>query len=175
MNREEFEIFLKAYGGDILSFCRYLTGNKEDAEDLCQDVFVRGYELMDSDITEDIDAKKLFLRYAVRLWKDRKRKFARRRRLEEEKYFPIVCNEIQIAEEANSPEEEFFREEETQFVRECVDHLSDKKKIVVMLYYMENMKESEIAEILHIPIGTVKSRLHQAKHELVEMLSNRLG
>ena len=73
MNHMEFEDFLEQHGGEILSFCKYLTNRKEEAEDLCQDTFVKGYELMDR-IEDDSHAKKFFLSIAVGLWKNRKRK-----------------------------------------------------------------------------------------------------
>ena len=174
MNRDEFEAFLRACGGDILSFCKYLTKNTYEAEDLCQDTFICGYERMDESLTDYSEAKKFFLGLATRLWKDRKRKFARRHRLEEEQILPEAWYDIEIAGEDDTPEKRFIQEEEKAIVRDAVDCLAEKKRIVVLLYYAEGMKENEIAEILHIPQGTVKSRLHQAKTELVAMLSKKL-
>ena len=51
-----------------------------------------------------------------------------------------------------------------------MDALPEKQRLVVLLYYMERLKASEIAEVLDIPIGTVKSRLHHAKQALSEVL-----
>ena len=53
---------------------------------------------------------------------------------------------------------------------ECVNNLPDKMRIVILLYYMENLKVSEIAELLHVPPGTVKSRLHIAKEKLAFLM-----
>ena len=48
-------------------------------------------------------------------------------------------------------------------IQKCVANLPEKMRVVILLYYMENMQIAEIAEVLHIPTGTVKSRLHKAK------------
>ncbi len=57
-------------------------------------------------------------------------------------------------------------EERRQFVRASVDRLPDFLKQVVILSYYQGLKYRDIAEILGIPVGTVKSRLHAALHKL---------
>ena len=173
MNYKDLENFMEVYGQDILSFCKYLTKNKEEAEDLCQDALVKGYEM--SRHIEDIDhAKKFFLSVAVKLWKNRKRKYAWRRRIVDEQIIPKAQVDMEKAYDEDTPELQAIRNDEQNIVRSCVDALSDKKRMVILLYYTENMREREIAEVLGLPIGTVKSRLHQAKAELFNMLSKRL-
>ena len=55
-------------------------------------------------------------------------------------------------------------------VRNAVDRLPDKMKVTVLLYYMEERSVEQIADILRIPCGTVKSRLHQARKILEKEL-----
>lgn len=52
----------------------------------------------------------------------------------------------------------------------AVSMLPDKMKVTVLLYYMEERSVEQIADILHIPRGTVKSRLHQARKILEKEL-----
>lgn len=59
-------------------------------------------------------------------------------------------------------------------VRAAVLRLPDKMKVTVLLYYMEERSVEEIAEILRIPKGTVKSRLHQARKILRKELEYML-
>ena len=170
MNRIELESFMESCGRDILAFCKYLTKNKEEAEDLCQDTFVKVFETADR--IEDTDhAKRFFLSVAVQLWKNRKRKVAWRRRIFDEQFIPVSEHKIMIAESEETPEQEAIRNEQQTIIRQCVDSLPEKKKIIILLYFTEGLKEQEIAEVLNLPVGTVKSRLYHAKAELAAMLS----
>lgn len=173
MNCIELESFMESYGRDILSFCKYLTKNKEEAEDLCQDTFVKGFEMAER--IEDADhAKRFFLSVAVQLWKNKKRKFAWRRRILDEQIIPMTEFETTITENGETPEQEAIRKEQREIIRRCVASLPEKKKLVILLYYAEGLKEQEIADVLKLPVGTVKSRLFHAKTELAEILSKVL-
>lgn len=74
----------------------------------------------------------------------------------------------------NLPEDMLIRNEMITTVREAVDRLPGKMKIAVLLYYMEERSVEEIAGILHIPRGTVKSRLYQAREKLKRELEHIL-
>ena len=119
MNHMEFEEFLEHQDGEILSFCNYLTNRKEEAEDLCQDTFIKGYELLDR-IEDKLYAKKFFLSIAVGLWKNRKRKFAWRHRLMEEKVIPRVYDDTGLAEQDGDPEFQSIQREQGDIVRGCL-------------------------------------------------------
>lgn len=61
--------------------------------------------------------------------------------------------------------------ERGEWVREALDDLSDQMRSVVQLVYYEGMKYREAADVLSIPVGTVKSRLHAAIAKLSEFWS----
>ena len=174
MEQRELEQFIGRHGRDIYSFCCYLTRDKQEADDLYQDTFVKALELQE--LPEDEEgAKNLLLSVAVRLWKDRKRKFARRRRIEEEQYIPGVQKEAELSESLNTPEEHMMRSERDGIIRDCVEKLPEKMKVLILLYYMEHRKLEEIVELTGIPMGTVKSRLHRAKKMLARELEQNGG
>ena len=75
-----------------------------------------------------------------------------------------------LESQAETPEETFVSKVEKEMVYEAVSVLDEKYKSVILLYYMEDMNLSEIAGILDLPIGTVKSRLHKARMILKEEL-----
>ena len=66
------------------------------------------------------------------------------------------------------------RREVQQEVRKAVEKLPDKMKVTVLLYYMEERSVEQIADILQIPRGTVKSRLHKARKRLEKELEYML-
>lgn len=64
--------------------------------------------------------------------------------------------------------------EEAQTIRQAVAALPDRYRLPVLLFYMEDLKIPEIAAVLQIPQGTVKSRLHKARKRLAQDLKEVL-
>ena len=158
MNKAEIERLIDKYGRDIYSFCLYLTKSKQDADDLYQDSFLYVIEKKKS-FEKESESKNYILSVAVRLWKDKKRKYAW---IIEEKYIPLQMVKDEQCSESEA-ENAVLNSEQNMMIQKCVANLPEKMRVVVLLYYMENIQISEIAEVLHIPTGTVKSRLHKAK------------
>ncbi len=73
-----------------------------------------------------------------------------------------------------SPLEAIIAREEAQTVRQAVAALPDRYRLPVLLFYMEDLKIPEIAAVLQIPQGTVKSRLHKARKRLAQDLKEVL-
>lgn len=171
----ELEQCITEYGADIYSFCCSLTGSRQEADDLYQETFLRAVEkkrILDT----SQNPKSYLLSTAVRLWKNQCRKTAWRRRIAD-----TAQTETKDAGEDRqklyeySPEGEAVRKEVRQAVRQAVDRLPDKMKVAVLLYYMEERTVEQTAGILHVPQGTVKSRLHQARKILEKELGYMLN
>ena len=80
MTMEELERCIDVYGKDIYTFCLWLTKNQEYADDLYQDTFLTAIEVIDR-IDSEENMKSYLLSISVRLWKNRKRKWAWRNRI----------------------------------------------------------------------------------------------
>ncbi|MDE6434191.1 MAG: RNA polymerase sigma factor [Lachnospiraceae bacterium] len=169
MHLNIFEELIEKHGKDIYSFCVYLTRNKNDAEDLYQQTFLTAMEKDEMDQVRN--PKSYFITIAVNLWNNQKRKFLWRKKKADIVYFQDNHLE-RLADYAQTVEEQVLRQEEIETVRRCVMELPDKMRIVIILYYKENMTVDEIAAVLKIPSGTVKSRMHQAKNKIKERLMN---
>ena len=164
MNVTELEKCIELYGKDIYAFCRQLTYSQQEAEELYQDTFLKAMELL-----QKIDAaenpKSYLLSIALRLWKNHKKKYACRKRIAD---MESLSEEKQEIEESSgySLEEEIIAREQAAEVRRAVQQLDDKHRLPVYLHYMEGLPVKEIARVLKIPQGTVKSRLYQARESL---------
>ncbi|MDP6469025.1 MAG: RNA polymerase sigma factor [Pirellulaceae bacterium] len=77
-----------------------------------------------------------------------------------------------LISEDPDPLSEVSRLESGQWVQEALGELSDQMRSVVTLVYYQGMKYREAAEVLRIPVGTVKSRLHSAIQKLNEHWNN---
>jgi RNA polymerase sigma-70 factor (ECF subfamily) len=71
--------------------------------------------------------------------------------------------EVYGADDGSSLEEEIFRREAINTIRRLTEELPDKLRIPVYLFYSRELSIEEIARAMHIPKGTVKSRLHKAR------------
>lgn len=171
----ELEQLIAEYGGDIYSFCCCLTGSRQEADDLYQETFLRAVEKKNI-LDAAGNPKSYLLSVAARLWKNQRRKAAWRKRIAdvEPAGMEQAGNAVEGIEE-NSPERQLVREEARMAVRNAVDMLPDKMKVTVLLYYMEERSVEQIADILGIPRGTVKSRLHQARKILEKELEYMLN
>lgn len=164
MSREELEACIEANGREIYSFCCQLTRDRQEADDLYQDTFLKMVEVGDR-LEIEQNPKGYLLTVAVNLWKNRKRKWAWRQRITG----PVVSMEdavLELPSGEQPPEEQIISLEERKLVQQAVARLPDRYRLPVLLFYMEGLKLSGIAEVLKLPEGTVKSRLFKAKKML---------
>ena len=169
----ELEQCIQEYGKEVYSFCLHLTGAREWADELYQDTFLTAMEHITQLHNEaGTNLKSYLLSVAIRLWKNKRRKAAWRRRIAPEQSMDAPGG-VSLAGETeltDSIETEVLRAEERRQVQRAVDTLPEKYRVVVLLYYMEELPLAQIASLLHIPSGTVKSRLHQARKLLRQQL-----
>lgn len=168
MNHKELEMCIRTYGKDIYSFCCHLTHNRQEADDLYQDTFLTALELLDQ-LDAGRNPKSCLLSVAVNQWRNRKRKFAWRRRITGAQVsLDDMETDLPMAQE--TVEEAMIFQEETRMVQKAVAALPEKYRLPVLLFYMEDLKMVEIAAVLKLPQGTVKSRLFQARKVLQKEL-----
>lgn len=169
MTKTNLEYCILTYGRDIYSFCKHLAGQQQEAEDLYQDTFLKATERM-GQIDFEQNPKSYLLSIAIRLWKNRKRKYAWRSRIAPTLSMTEKDPSLRERRAPSSLEGDYIRKEEALLVRGAVSRLPDKLKMPVLLYYMEDLPVSQIAQILKIPAGTVKSRLYHARKKLQKEL-----
>ena len=167
----ELEQCIDQYGKDIYSFCRYATGSIQEGEELYQDTFLKAVELMEK-VDVNQNPRSFLLSIAIKLWKNKRRKYAWRQRIagmesleEKDEYqnIPSILDD-------SLPEERLLQKEQNALVRSSIQELSQKYQILLYLYYTSELSTREIAACLKLPEGTVKSRLHKARILLKEKL-----
>ena len=146
----------------------HLTKEKGSADDLYQDTFLEAMKKLAVIRYED-NPKSYLLSVAIRLWKNRVRKLAWRSRIA-----PQVGETALEQEGGATPDvsEKAVANEERGMLWKAIDALDDRYRIPLLLYYMEEQSVAELAELLSIPQGTVKSRLHKARQLLEKELED---
>ena len=80
----------------------------------------------------------------------------------------------QIADEGDTPEESLLRQEQKNEILQALDTLSEEHKAAIILRDVKGLSYEEIAEILELSLGTVKSRISRARNQLkIEILKIR--
>jgi RNA polymerase sigma-70 factor (ECF subfamily) len=141
-----------------------ITRDPDAAEDILQDAFLRLYTYSER-INTSLPLAPWLYRIAVNLsytWATRRSRW----------WAPLEdFLDRLVGPPRQSPEPEAERSEELRVVQAAIDALPINQRVVVVLFYLNNLSLQEIAGILDCPVGTVKSRLHYAR----ENLRSRLG
>lgn len=171
MTIQELEQCIALYGKDIYSFCRHLTNDKDTADDLYQDTFLEAMKKLKS-IRYKENPKSYLLSIALRLWKNKIRKIAWRNRIA-----PVVSDDsiMELLSDSDNVVEGILSDEEKKVLWKAIYHLPDSLRIPLLLYYMEDLSTAEIAKLLLIPQGTVKSRLYHARKQLEKELEGYIS
>ena len=169
----ELEQCIEMYGKEIYFFSLHITGVREWWVDLYNYYFHTAM-LHITKLHNDAGAnpKSYLLSVSIRLWKNKRRKAAWRRRIAPEQSMDAPGGEVLTGETelTDSIETEVLRAEERWQVQCAVDALPEKYRVVVLLYYMEELPLAQIGSVLRVPEGTVKSRLYQARKLLRQQL-----
>jgi RNA polymerase sigma-70 factor (ECF subfamily) len=168
--RESFGELVCRYQDRLFHTLHYAMGSAEDAQDAAQDAFVQAYLKLETFQRESRFFTWLY-RIAVNAWISRKRK--KRPSLAADPHQSGGRGEP--ADHADGPQDRLVRNENIRQVREAIACLAEEYRCVLLLREFEGFCYEEIAEILDLPIGTVRSRLSRARIQLKNLLAGPLG
>ncbi|MEK8126690.1 sigma-70 family RNA polymerase sigma factor [Paenibacillus filicis] len=169
MDIEELDELIKLHGRAIYGFCSKLTRNKADTDDLYQETFLTAMEVLHK-LDVNHNPRGFLISIAIRLRNNNRRKFAWRQRIAPTAELNEDVHKICKSEGEATPEEVVLSRELRDVIQAAADKLNDKLKIPLYMYYTAEMSVDEIASTLNIPSGTVKSRLHQARKSMKQIL-----
>lgn len=167
MDAREIERCIDEFGTDIYRFCFKLCMNKDDAEDLYQQTFLKALE-HELPLDWEQNPKALFFSVSYKLWKSNQRKTARRNRIAPLSHLDGETEVILRSGE--DMEEGVLRRELIGKVSEIIQTLPEKIRIPLILFYLSGYSVEQVAKILKKPSGTVKSRLYKGRKIIKERL-----
>ena len=168
-----FREILDRYRTPIYNLCYRMSRNPEDARDLAQEVFIKVFSLLDR-----FDEQYAFSSWLFRIATNHCIDHIRRNRLrflsldgatgqDGEEY------ELQIPSDGPEPDTVLQRKEALERLAEVIAELPPHYKAITMLRHDQQLSYEEIAEILQLPLGTVKARIHRARNLIQQMLKAR--
>lgn len=171
-DQDAFEEIVTMFQQRLYHVCYRMLGNPQEAEDIAQEAFVRAYVNIHT-----YDQKRKFstwlFRIATNLCIDRIRKKKPDYYLDATVPGTDGLNMYsQIAAQGDLPEEEVERMEAQDRVQYEIGRLPEKYRTVIILRYMEELPLQEISDILELPLGTVKTRVHRGREALRKQMGN---
>ena len=169
-DQNAFAELVELYKDKVFQICYRMLGNRHEAEDIAQEAFIRAYVNI-----ETFNQKRKFstwlFRIATNLCIDRIRK-------KKPDYFldaEVAGTEgltmySQVAADVQLPEDEVENMELQETIQKEITKLPEKYRSVIVLKYIEELPLQEISEILDLPLGTVKTRVHRGREALRKQL-----
>lgn len=158
-----FESIVLDYQDRIYNLCRHMLGNAHEAEDAAQDTFIKAYQNL-KNFKPEASLYTWLYRIAVNTCIDyRRRPFFEslfKRSDEGEEFI------IDQPSNAPSPERLFASKQMAHALQKSLKKISPKLRAAIILKEVEELSYEEIAEVLDISLGTVKSRISRARDEL---------
>jgi len=169
-DQSAYEDVVLFYQNRIYQHCYRMLGNAHEAEDIAQEAFIRAYVNIHS-FNDKRKFSSWLYRIATNLSIDRIRK-------RKPDYFldaKVKGTEgldmySQLQSEGNSVVEEVESNDIQAFIHGEIAKLPPKYRSIIMLRYLEEFSLKEISEMLDIPIGTVKTRIHRGREALRKRL-----
>ena len=155
--------YINAYGARLFGLALKLCNNREDAEDLYQETWIKAYRFIDR-----YDGGKEFGAWITSICVNTYRDMLRRQKWRF--LFPsFQTNEEKDLLLSNIPAEELTDDDDS--IRDAVNALPEKYRLAVILHYYNGLDIKMTAEALNIPEGTVKYHLHKAREILKRSLN----
>jgi RNA polymerase sigma-70 factor (ECF subfamily) len=167
-DRLAIEVLIRRYQNYVYRLCYLVMRNEQDAEDMTQETFIRASRALPRfEIRKGTSFEAWLYRISVNACRSRMR-----RRWYQVLPWPEPAPQM-VAEPEEQPDKLLMRDERRDYILRVVDALGEKHRMVVILRYYAGLSNEEIARALNIPSGTVRSRLHIARHRLREMLEEQ--
>ncbi|MFA9479871.1 RNA polymerase sigma factor [Phycisphaerales bacterium AB-hyl4] len=176
-DEKAFEMLVRRFRPELFHFLLRFVNNRAAAEDLFQETFLQVHLSIDT-----FDTTRNFKPWLFTIAANKARDYLRRNSRQRAAPLSALVNANQdngrtfvdlLEADLPLPMEDLEKQETRELVQEVVDALPDHLREVLLLAYFNHFAYKEIAAMLSIPLGTVKSRLHAAVGTFAELWKSR--
>ncbi len=173
-----FREMVDEYRNRVFSLTLRMLGNREEAEDLAQEVFITVFKSMDS-FRGDSKFSTWLYRITANHCKNRIKYLARRQdrsKAEFDETFDrdSAAGAVAVPRRARRPDEVLQGAQMEVLLQRAIDSLDQDQRLLVVLRDVEELSYEEICAITNLPVGTVKSRIHRARVTLRKKLAKHM-
>ena len=163
-----YQELVKRYKSKLFAYLYRLVGNREEAEDILQNVFVKVYKNI-----SHFDTKRKFSSWIYRIAHNEAVNFLKkrgRRHLVSLEDIETTKDKLETASIEKSPVDSWLQKELKKEMQDALDKLPAKYKEVLILRYFLDKSYDEMSEILGKPVNTVGTLLNRAKNKLMQII-----
>lgn len=173
-DQQAFACLVETYSARVYNVCFNYLGNRQDAEDCTQETFIKVFRAI-----ADFDYRASFYTWIYRIAANTCHDFCRKNRkaivhsLDEGMETEDSQVYLQITDPAPLPDEQAEKTELCRMIRQEIQNLPEYLRDIIVLRDLDGLSYQELAEVLELTEGTVKSRLSRARRQLMENISRR--
>lgn len=170
-DQSAYAMLLQHYREPVYYLMLKMTGNPYDAEDCTIEAFGKAFKKLEQ-YSPDFGFSTWLFRIATNNCID----FQRRNKLQTvslTEHEPRKQNGINLADYEPDPEESIIYAQKLVVVRQVIEKLKPHYRSLIEMRYFEEMSYEEIADTMHLPLGTVKAQLFRAREFLFNLLNRQ--
>jgi RNA polymerase sigma-70 factor (ECF subfamily) len=162
-NQQAYTILIKQYQANVFRTAMGLLHNKEDAEEITQDVFVKVYQSLSS-----FNGKSAFSTWLYRITVNTSLNYLRNKK--HKRFWAGLSDILQVASKDKSAEAILTERSENAVIQQALDALPEKQRLVFVFTKYEELPQKQVAEIMNISEGAVEQLIIRAKTNLKKTL-----
>ncbi len=162
------------YQKKVFNIAYRMLGNMEEARELGQEVFLSVFQSI-KDLREEVKFGAWLTQITINHCRNKWKYLTRRQYFNADSLDdPIQTEDGEMArdipDQSNNPEMLYEKKAVQQFVQKGLGRLKEEQRELVVLRDLQGYSYEEIGQLIHLPVGTVKSKLHRARMDLKEIL-----
>lgn len=164
-----FDFLIKRYEKKMRTYARHFLSDREDINDVLQEIFIKAYRNIRS-----FDAERKFSSWLYRIAHNEFVNALKKRKKRTVPLFELDVFFPHYVRDNKSLSQQINQKEMREMLDKFLDKLELKYREPIILYYLEELSYREIADVMRIPVSTVGIRIKRAK-EIMKSISKELG
>lgn len=166
-----FNELVYRYKDKVVNFLFRYTGDRDEAEDLAQDTFIKVYRSKHL-YREIAKFSTWFYTIAVNTAKTNAKKKGRMSTISISDFDPENEKDFDLKDSGLTPEDTANAGIENEYIQKAINSLDEEFRTIIVLRDIQDLEYEEIAKITGLPMGTVKSRINRAREKLKKLLTD---
>lgn len=167
-NQRDFERLVEKYQSTVFRIAIGLLHNKEDAEEIVQDVFIKVYKSLSS-----FDAKAAFSTWLYRVTVNASLNVLRKKK--RQKLWVELSDILQLISKEKQADALLTEQSDNTLIYQAMNELPALQRVAFVLSKYEELPQARVAEILHLSTGAVEQLIYRAKRNLQQKLEKKFS
>ncbi len=167
-NQQNYTLLIKQYEASVFRTAMGLLHNKEDAEEITQDVFVKVYQSLSS-----FNGKAAFSTWLYRITVNTSLNYLKKKN--RKTFWSGLTDILQLASKDKSAEAILTERSDNTAIQQALDALPEKQRLAFVFTKYEELPQKQVAEIMNISEGAVEQLIIRAKNNLKKILDKQLN